>query len=136
MAGVNKIILLGNLGQDPEVKHMDGGMCVARFSIATSESYTNKSGERVESTEWHRIEAWDKLAEIAEKWLKKGSTVYVEGKIKTETWTDKEGKQREGKTVRINTLQMIGGKQGESVPREAAPTQSQESGGDSDGLPF
>lgn len=112
MAGVNKVILLGNLGSDPEVRHLENGSAVARFNIATSESYTNRSGERVEQTEWHRIELWDNLAKIAEQYLKKGNTVYIEGKLRTETWTDKEGKQREGKTVRANTMQLVGGRSG------------------------
>ncbi len=110
MAGVNKVILLGNLGSDPEVRHLENGSAVARFNIATSENYTNRNGERVEQTEWHRIELWDNLAKIAEQYLKKGNTVYIEGKLRTETWTDKEGKQREGKTVRANTMQLVGGR--------------------------
>lgn len=118
MAGVNKVILLGNLGSDPEVRHLENGSAVARFNIATSESYTNRSGERVEQTEWHRIELWDNLAKIAEQYLKKGNTVYIEGKLRTETWTDKEGKQREGKTVRANTMQLVGGRSGGSSSEE------------------
>lgn len=110
MAGVNKVILLGNLGNDPEVRHLENGSAVARFSIATSENYTNKNGERVEQTEWHRIELWDNLAKIAEQYLKKGNSVYIEGKIRTETWTDKEGNQREGKTIRANSMQLLGGR--------------------------
>lgn len=113
MAGVNKVILLGNLGSDPEVRHLENGSAVARFNIATSENYTNRNGERVEQTEWHRIELWDNLAKIAEQYLKKGNTVYIEGKLRTETWTDKEGKQREGKTVRANTMQLVGGRSGD-----------------------
>ncbi|MCU0340416.1 MAG: single-stranded DNA-binding protein [Spirosomaceae bacterium] len=110
MAGVNKVILLGNLGSDPEVRHLENGSVVARFNIATSESYTNRSGERVEQTEWHRIELWDNLAKVAEQYLRKGNTVYIEGKLRSENWVDKEGKQREGKTVRANTMQLVGGR--------------------------
>lgn len=110
MAGVNKVILLGNLGSDPEVRHLENGSVVARFNIATSESYTNRSGERVEQTEWHRIELWDSLAKIAEQYLRKGNTVYLEGKLRSETWVDKEGRQREGKTVRANAMQLVGGR--------------------------
>ncbi|WP_247236858.1 single-stranded DNA-binding protein [Telluribacter sp. SYSU D00476] len=110
MAGsVNKVILIGNLGSDPEVRYLEGGSSVARFNIATSESYTNKSGERVEQTEWHRIELWDRLAQIAEKYLRKGNSVYIEGRIRTENWTDKEGQQRSGVTIRANTLTLLGG---------------------------
>ena len=81
MAGVNKVILVGNLGKDPEVRHLDSGIAVANFSLATTENYKNKEGERVSQTEWHNIVLWRGLAEIAEKWLKKGSSVFIEGKI-------------------------------------------------------
>jgi single-strand DNA-binding protein len=110
MAGVNKVILLGNLGSDPEVRYLENGSAVARFNIATSESYTNRNGEKIEQTEWHRIELWDNLAKIAEQYLRKGNQVYIEGKLRTETWVDKEGKQREGKTVRGTALTLIGGR--------------------------
>ncbi|MPR33196.1 single-stranded DNA-binding protein [Salmonirosea aquatica] len=110
MAGsVNKVILIGNLGSDPEVRYLEGGSTVARFNIATSESYTNKSGERVEQTEWHRIELWDRLAQIAEKYLRKGNSVYIEGRIRSENWTDKEGQQRTGITIRANSMTLLGG---------------------------
>jgi single-strand DNA-binding protein len=122
MAGVNKVILLGNLGSDPEVRHLENGSAVARFNIATSENYTNRNGERVEQTEWHRIELWDNLAKIAEQYLKKGNTVYIEGKLRTETWTDKEGKQREGKTVRANTMQLVGGRNSGGGSEESQPS--------------
>jgi single-strand DNA-binding protein len=109
MAGsVNKVILIGNLGSDPEIRYLEGGSSVARFNIATSESYTNKTGERVEQTEWHRIELWDRLAQIAEKYLKKGNSVYIEGKIRSENWTDKEGQQRTGITIRVNNMTLLG----------------------------
>ncbi len=110
MAGsVNKVILVGNLGSDPEIRYLDGGSSVARFNIATSESYTNKAGERVELTEWHRIELWNRLAQVAEKYLKKGNSVYIEGQIRTENWTDKEGQQRSTVTIRANNMQLLGG---------------------------
>ncbi|MCA0231682.1 single-stranded DNA-binding protein [Runella limosa] len=157
MAGVNKVILLGNLGSDPEVRHLENGSAVARFNIATSESYTNRSGERVEQTEWHRIELWDNLAKIAEQYLRKGNTVYIEGKLRTETWVDKEGKQREGKTVRGTTLTLVGGRNsnnnddnssGYSAPQQSAPAPrpapqpkpatpiASDLGGGDDDLPF
>ncbi len=110
MAGsVNKVILIGNLGSDPEIRYLEGGSSVARFNIATSESYTNKGGERVEQTEWHRIELWDRLAQIAEKYLRKGNSVYIEGRIRSENWTDKEGQQRTGITIRANNMTLLGG---------------------------
>ena len=157
MAGsVNKVILIGNLGSDPEVRYLEGGSTVARFNIATSESYTNKSGERVEQTEWHRIELWDRLAQIAEKYLRKGNSVYIEGKIRSESWTDKEGQQRTGVTIRANNMTLLGGGGNsgggegsqpssgyqESRPAANAPRQSDPvpptmaSGGDDDDLPF
>lgn len=109
MAGVNKVILVGNLGGDPEVRYFDGGAVVAKFNIATSESYTNRNGEKVEQTEWHRIEVWNKTAQIAEKYLKKGNQVYIEGSIRSETWVDKEGQQRNGITIRATNMTLLGG---------------------------
>ena len=91
MAGVNKAILLGNLGKDPEIRRLDDGRAVANFSIATSESYKNKAGERVTNTEWHNIVLWSPLAEIAENYLKKGSQVIIEGKISNRSYEDKDG---------------------------------------------
>lgn len=109
MAGVNKVILIGNLGADPEVRHLESGAVVANFNIATSESYTNKNGDRVEQTEWHRIELWDRLAQIAEQYLKKGNQVYIEGRIRTETWTDKENQPRSRVSIRANSMTLLGG---------------------------
>ena len=88
MAGVNKVILVGNLGQDPEVRYLDNGVAVANFSLATTENYKNKQGERVSQTEWHNIVLWRGLAEVAEKYLKKGSSIYVEGKIRNRKWEE------------------------------------------------
>lgn len=113
MAGsVNKVILIGNLGSDPEVRYLESGSAVAKFNIATTESYTNKNGERVDNTEWHRIELWEGLAKVAEKYLKKGNQVYIEGRIRTDTWTDKEGQQRTGVTIRANSMTLLGGPSG------------------------
>lgn len=94
MAGLNKVTLIGNLGKDPEVKHLDSGAVVANFSMATTESYIDKSGNKVDQTEWHNIVFWRKQAEIAEKYLSKGKQVYVEGKIRTRSWDDKDGNKR------------------------------------------
>ena len=92
---VNKVILVGNLGKDPELRKLESGALLARFSLATSEQYTDKvSGKRIENTEWHDIVTWRGLAEVAEKSLKKGMKVYIEGKLKKRAWTDKEGQQR------------------------------------------
>lgn len=94
MSGVNKVILIGNLGKDPEIKYLEGNVARANFSLATSESYKDKSGNRIDQTEWHNVVLWRGLAETAEKILKKGMQVYVEGKIQTRQWTDKEGNKR------------------------------------------
>lgn len=94
MAGVNKVILVGNLGKDPEVRHLEGGAAVANFTLATTEVYKDKTGARQEQTEWHNVVVWRGLAEIAEKFLKKGMTIYVEGKLRARSWDDKEGNKR------------------------------------------
>lgn len=91
---VNKVIILGNLGKDPEIRTLENGTKVANFSMATSESYKNKEGQRVTNTEWHNVVLWRGLAEIAEKYLQKGSQVFIEGKIKTRTWDDKDGNKK------------------------------------------
>ncbi|KOF04528.1 single-strand binding protein [Roseivirga ehrenbergii] len=110
MAGVNKVILVGNLGKDPEVRHLESGRAVANFSLATSESYKNKQGERVTTTEWHNIVLWSPLAEIAEKFLKKGNQVYIEGKLTTRSWDDQDGNKRYTTEVVGNNLTMLGTK--------------------------
>jgi single-strand DNA-binding protein len=94
MSGINKVILVGNLGKDPEIRHLEGGISVAKFPLATSEVYKNKDGNRVETTEWHNVVMWRGLADSAEKILKKGSLVFVEGKIRTRSYDDKEGNKR------------------------------------------
>ena len=111
MASLNKVILIGNLGRDPEVRYMANGEAVANFSIATSESYKDKQGEKVEKTEWHSIVMYRKLAEIAEKYLKKGSTIYVEGKLQTRKWQDKtSGQDRYTTEIIANEMKMLGGR--------------------------
>lgn len=94
MAGVNKVILVGNLGRDPEVRHLESGRAVANFSLATSETYKNREGERVTHTEWHNVVMWTPLAEICERFLRKGSQVYIEGKLTTRSYDDKEGNKK------------------------------------------
>ena len=110
MAGVNKVILVGNLGKDPEVRYLDSGVAVANFSLATTENYKNKEGERVSQTEWHNIVLWRGLAEVAEKYLKKGSSIYVEGKIRTRKWEDKEGNNRYTTEILCDNMTMLGGR--------------------------
>ncbi len=111
MAGVNKVILIGNLGKDPEVRYLEGGTAVAKFTLATSENYKDKtSGERKTLTEWHNIVVWRGLAEVAEKYLKKGSQIYIEGKLRSRQWQDKDGVNRYTTEIVADTLQMIGKK--------------------------
>ncbi len=94
MAGVNKVILVGNLGKDPEVRHLEGGNSVANFTLATNDFYKDKQGNRIERTEWHNVSAWRGLAELAEKYLRKGNQVYVEGKLRTRQYQDKDQQTR------------------------------------------
>ena len=94
MPGINKVILIGNLGKDPEVRYLEGGIAVANFPVATTETFRDKMGNKQEQTEWHQIVLWRKLAEVAEKYLRKGQQVYIEGKIRSRNWEDKEGNKR------------------------------------------
>jgi len=110
MASVNKVILIGNLGADPETRYLPSGDAVTNNRIATSEKWKDKSGEQQEHTEWHRIAFFGKLAEIAGEYLKKGSPVYVEGRIQTKKWTDKEGIERYSTQIIADRMQMLGSK--------------------------
>lgn len=114
MAGVNKVILVGNLGKDPEVRHLEGGNSVAHFTLATNEYYKDKQGTRVERTEWHNISAWRGLAELAEKYLKKGTQVYVEGKLRTRQYQDKDQQTRYITEIIADEISLLGGRQGGS----------------------
>ncbi len=109
MASLNKVIIIGNVGNDPDVRYLDGGSVVAKFSVATNERYTSRTGEQVESTEWFRVEAWNDQAKTIEKYVRKGQQIYVEGRLRTETYTDKEGKERFSLGVRATTFQFLGG---------------------------
>jgi len=111
MAGsVNKVILVGNLGKDPEIRTLESGAVVAKFPLATSESFRNKNNEKVEQTEWHNIVMWRGLAEIAEKYLRKGSKVYIEGKIRTRSYEDKDRNKRYVTEIEADNLLMLDGK--------------------------
>jgi len=110
VAGVNKVILIGNLGKDPEVRYLDSGIAVANITIATTETYKNKEGEKVSQTEWHDVVLWRGLAEISEKYLKKGNSVYIEGKIRTRKWEDKEGNMRYRTEILADNMTMLGGR--------------------------
>lgn len=116
MAGVNKVILVGNLGKDPEIRHLEGGTAVAKFSLATTESYKDKSGQRIEQTEWHNVVVWRGLAEIAEKYLKKGMTIYVEGKLRTRSWDDKEGQKHYSTEIVGDTFTILSKKENSPLP--------------------
>ncbi|HSI60003.1 MAG TPA: single-stranded DNA-binding protein [Ideonella sp.] len=113
MASINKVILIGNLGRDPEVRYTPGGSAVCNVSIATTRNWKNKdSGERQEETEWHRVVFFDRLAEIAGEYLKKGRPVYVEGRLRTRKWQDKEGKDTYTTEIMAENMQLLGGREG------------------------
>ncbi|MBI4946356.1 MAG: single-stranded DNA-binding protein [Bacteroidetes bacterium] len=139
MGGVNKVILLGHVGKDPDIRHLEGGVTVASFSLATNESFRDKnSGEKREQTEWHNIVAWRNLAESVEKSeLKKGDRVYLEGKIRTRQWQDKEGNKRLTVEIVADTFTIINRKRDrvgeDGAPTEAAPAATENAGAD---LPF
>jgi len=127
MASLNKIMLIGNLGKDPEIKTLESGVKVASFSIATSENWKDKEGNKQEKTEWHNIVLWRGLAEVAEKFLKKGNTVFIEGKSTTRSWDDKDGNKRYTTEVVGNNMQMMGGKQGGKKDNgDPGPTEGQQ----------
>ena len=107
---VNKVILVGRLGRDPETRYTGGGQAVANFSVATDESYKDKAGERQKRTEWHKIVVWGKQAEIAQQYLKKGSLVFIEGRIQSREWQDKEGQKRTSFEIVANNFRMLGGR--------------------------
>jgi single-strand DNA-binding protein len=131
--GINKVILIGNLGADPETRAMPSGMTVANLRVATSESWRDKqSGEQQERTEWHRVAMFGRLAEIAAEYLKKGSQVYIEGSLRTRKWTDKQGNERYSTEIIGNELQMLGGRGGGgtgATASHAQPSLAEESGG-------
>ncbi len=112
MASVNKVILVGNLGRDPETRYMPDGGAITNISIATTATWKDKSGEKQEQTEWHRVAFFGKLAEIAGEYLKKGSQVYVEGKLRTRKWQDKDGVEKYTTEVLADSMQMLGSRQG------------------------
>lgn len=144
MAGVNKVIILGNLGMDPEVRTLESGAKLARLRIATSESYTTRDGQKVENTEWHTVTVWRQLADIAEKYLAKGRQVYIEGKLQTRSWKAEDGSDRYATEIVGERLQLIGGRpdgdnsQSKPAAQTAQPSapQSTSSASDDDDLPF
>tara|TARA_Y100000589_G_scaffold61466_1_gene52589 strand:- start:6440 stop:6847 length:408 start_codon:yes stop_codon:yes gene_type:complete len=135
MSGVNKVILLGNLGKDPEVRRLDDGRGVANFSLATSETYKNKSGEKVTNTEWHNIVLWSPLADIAENYLKKGSQVYIEGKISNRSYEDKDGVKKYISEVVGREITLLGRPPEQQENAQNNPSENTNNS-DEDDLPF
>ena len=139
MSSVNKVILLGHLGKDPEVRYLENERTLARFTLATNETYKNRAGERVTSTAWHNIVLWTPLAEIAEKYLSKGRQVYLEGKLTSRSYVDKEGQPKYTTEVVGQHLVLLGGGKGtttEAPASSTAPLEATPGAEEGDGLPF
>ena len=143
MASVNKVILIGNLGRDPEIRYTQGGEPIANFSLATTEKWTDKSGQKQEATEWHRVVVWGKQAEICGQYLTKGRQVYIEGSIRTRQWQDQQGQKRYTTEIVARNVQMLGGR-GErlaedaeaTVPPDESTIRDDFGGGPDDDIPF
>jgi single-strand DNA-binding protein len=127
---VNKVILVGRLGRDPETRYTGGGQAVANFSVATDESYKDKNGERQKRTEWHKIVVWGKQAEIAQQYLKKGSLLFIEGRIQSREWQDKEGQKRTSFEIVANNFRMLGGRGDGAAAGASAGAGTSRGGGD------
>jgi single-strand DNA-binding protein len=143
MAGVNKVIIIGRLGADPDVKYLPDGTAVAKLSVATSDSWKNKeTGKKEEKTEWHKLVLWRRLAEITGEYLKKGSQAYFEGKLQTREWEDKEGTKRWTTEIVVQNMQLLGGKGdsggngGKAASTEYYGNPPPEKPGDDDNIPF
>jgi single-strand DNA-binding protein len=139
MAGVNKVILIGRLGADPEVRYTSDGKAVANFRIATSMNFTGKNGEKAEKTEWHRIVAFGKLGEICGEYLSKGKQVYIEGRLQTRSWDDREGVKKWTTEIVATTMQMLGGAGTGAVSSgdaDLSPPQDDSSSPLDDDIPF
>ena len=146
MAGVNKVILVGNLGRDPELRYTQNGQAVVNFTLATSENWKDKNtGERQERTEWHRIVVWGRAGENCAQYLSKGRTVYVEGRLQTREWEDKEGQKRRTTEINAQTVQFLGGPRGSGGDSEGPPSSPSDPGssppdaappGPGDDIPF
>ena len=140
MGSLNKVMLIGNLGRDPEIRYTQAGSAVANFSLATTDRWTDRQGQRQERTEWHDIVAFDRLADLAQNYLKKGKSVYIEGRLQTRSWEDKNGNTRYTTEVVCNSLEMLGspGDSPAGEPMNQEPTISEEdtSQVQEDDLPF
>jgi len=140
---VNKVMLIGNLGRDPEIRYTTSGQAVANFTLATTEKYTNKAGDKQEDTEWHRIVAWGRLAEICGEYLTKGRMVYIEGSIRTRSWEDKDGNTKWTTEIIARNMQMLGSSGGRSESSSTADEKipadfdiEEDSFGSDDDIPF
>jgi single-strand DNA-binding protein len=123
---VNKVILVGNVGRDPEIRHLDKGVAVARFSLATTENYTSKTGEKVSNTEWHNIVAWRGLAEVMEKYVKKGTQLYIEGRLRTNSY-EKDGVKHYNTEINADTIQLLGKREGQpEISGQPMPVEAQQ----------
>jgi single-strand DNA-binding protein len=129
---VNKVILVGRLGQNPEVRYTPSGSAVANFSVATNETWTDKQGQKQERTEWHRIVVWGKLAELCGKYLEKGRQCYVEGRLQTRSWQDKDGTTKYSTEVQATTIQFLGGERGAGTGANAGGFNQSNKGGAND----
>ena len=146
MASLNKVMIIGNLGKDPEVRYTAGGTAVASFSVATSEKFKNKNGDFEEKTEWHNVTLWARLAEIAGEYLSKGKTVYIEGRLQTRKWQDRDGKDRYTTEIVGEKMQMLsgkgegggggGGRQGSGRAESREPSYDEPSFNPDDDIPF
>jgi single-strand DNA-binding protein len=134
MRGVNKVILIGNLGRDPEIRYTRDGTAVANLNLATTETWNDANGQRQERTEWHRVVAWGKLAEIAKEYLGKGRQVYIEGRLQTRSWDDKDGNKRYTTEVRADQMVMLGGRGSDGPSRDSG--QPSDTGGEFARQPF
>lgn len=131
MRGVNKVILVGNLGRDPEIRYTRDGTAVANLNLATTDTWNDANGQKQERTEWHRVVAWGKLAEIAKEYLGKGRQVYIEGRLQTRSWEDKDGNKRYTTEIRADQMLMLGGRGGDASSPSASA--SRDSGPPSEG---
>jgi single-strand DNA-binding protein len=142
MASYNRVCILGNLGRDPEIRYLPTGTAIANFSVATSEKWTDKEGNKQERTEWHRIVAWAKLGEICSEYLQKGSPVFIEGRIRTRDWETQDGERRQTTEIHAITVQFLGRREDRevpSVPRTGVPEEAPETSGTpavNDDIPF
>ena len=122
---LNKVLLIGNVGKDPEIRHLQGGASVATITLATSERYKDRNGESRELTEWHTIIAWRQLADLAENYIRKGSQIFVEGRIRSRSWDDQNGQKRYATEIQADVIQLLGRRNDSPAPQQPAPAHNQ-----------